>query len=553
MAAALAAAAAAARGMPPPPPPPGGLGFPPPTSDDYAALAAAAAAANAGMPGGWAAAAHHHPQFAAAVAAAAAAHGNLMNVRGGLPLLPQGQHVDKLFAGGAKPLGPGGLPPALGGVMGVPGAGMVPPMVGLQNRTSSVPPPPPIGPGSASTAPGAPGPASDGTVAAPAAAAAGTPALPSTDKYGLLGLLGIIRLTDPDTNALALGTDLTTLGLNLNSPELLYPMFASPFSETLHPLGAALQGPVEPEFHLPSCYLLPFGDASSNTNDLPGGLSVQDLAAKVVHFSDETLFYIFYAMPRDQVQDLAAAELYARHWRYHKDLQLWLTKDTSADAMAVAAATGVKTATYERGLFIFFDVTTFEKRSKEFTLYYDALEERPPGGAVAAAAAMAAAKPAQASAAALGLPGLAANAAALHMLAFNAPANPPPAVPTPASAVPHPGVPAPGIPPALLYQQAQAQVQQQQPPMGAPQPAALAHLATLRAAASQTPLGLQQQLQGPQQHLGGYYGAQQQQQPQQPFSFPLADAATAGRPDQQMLLARLQQQAAAAAAAQQMR
>jgi hypothetical protein len=39
------------------------------------------------------------------------------------------------------------------------------------------------------------------------------------DRFGLLGLLSVIRMTDPDLNTLALGTDLTTLGLNLNSPE----------------------------------------------------------------------------------------------------------------------------------------------------------------------------------------------------------------------------------------------------------------------------------------------------------------------------------------------
>ena len=41
------------------------------------------------------------------------------------------------------------------------------------------------------------------------------------DRFGLLGLLSVIRMTDPDLNTLALGTDLTTLGLNLNSPEYL--------------------------------------------------------------------------------------------------------------------------------------------------------------------------------------------------------------------------------------------------------------------------------------------------------------------------------------------
>src|SRR4051812_4719934 len=44
----------------------------------------------------------------------------------------------------------------------------------------------------------------------------------ATDRFGLLGLLGVIRMTDPDLSMLALGSDLTTLGLNLNAPEYAY-------------------------------------------------------------------------------------------------------------------------------------------------------------------------------------------------------------------------------------------------------------------------------------------------------------------------------------------
>ncbi|KAI4826130.1 hypothetical protein KUCAC02_021777 [Chaenocephalus aceratus] len=51
-----------------------------------------------------------------------------------------------------------------------------------------------------------------------------------TDQFGMIGLLTFIRAaeTDPGMVHLALGSDLTTLGLNLNSPENLYPKFASP-------------------------------------------------------------------------------------------------------------------------------------------------------------------------------------------------------------------------------------------------------------------------------------------------------------------------------------
>jgi hypothetical protein len=50
--------------------------------------------------------------------------------------------------------------------------------------------------------------------------------------YGLLGLLGAIRMTDADRNALALGSDLTMLGLNLGSSEQIYNTFSGPWSES---------------------------------------------------------------------------------------------------------------------------------------------------------------------------------------------------------------------------------------------------------------------------------------------------------------------------------
>jgi CCR4-NOT transcription complex subunit 2 len=50
-------------------------------------------------------------------------------------------------------------------------------------------------------------------------------------SYGLLGLLPVIKMTDGDLNTLALGSDLTTLGLNLNSSKSLYSTFSSPWAD----------------------------------------------------------------------------------------------------------------------------------------------------------------------------------------------------------------------------------------------------------------------------------------------------------------------------------
>lgn len=66
------------------------------------------------------------------------------------------------------------------------------------------------------------------------------------DPFGLLGLLSVIRMNDPDLTSLALGIDLTTLGLNLNSTENLHKTFGSPWSEE------PAKG--DPEFNVPKCY-----------------------------------------------------------------------------------------------------------------------------------------------------------------------------------------------------------------------------------------------------------------------------------------------------------
>jgi CCR4-NOT transcription complex subunit 2 len=123
----------------------------------------------------------------------------------------------------------------------------------------------------------------------------------SPETYGILGLLSVIRSSDRDMGMLALGADLTSLGLDLNSPDPLNASFAHPWGE--RPVTSG-----EPAFNVPACYREPHP------------------ALKTGHFSKfdvQTLFYIFYAMPRDILQAYAAQELHAREWRYHRDHKAW--------------------------------------------------------------------------------------------------------------------------------------------------------------------------------------------------------------------------------------
>ncbi|KAG4304377.1 hypothetical protein PORY_002087 [Pneumocystis oryctolagi] len=175
--------------------------------------------------------------------------------------------------------------------------------------------------------------------------------LTPVEKFSLKGLLSIFRMENPDLNTLALGSDLTTLGLNLNQSDdrPLYMSFFSPWMDVNTTNVWA-----ERKFHLPACY---------NVQLAPPALS------KIRNFSDETLFYIFYGMPRDAMQEAAAQELTNRNWRYHKELKLWLTKEPGVEPIQ-------RTPQYERGQYIFFDYMLWEKLKKEFLLIYDALEDR---------------------------------------------------------------------------------------------------------------------------------------------------------------------------------
>ncbi|XP_043695044.1 probable NOT transcription complex subunit VIP2 isoform X2 [Telopea speciosissima] len=157
------------------------------------------------------------------------------------------------------------------------------------------------------------------------------------DRFGLLGLLSVIKLSDPILTSLALGIDLTTLGLNLNSTDNLHKTFDSPWSDE------PAKG--DPEYNVPECYYAK-----------PPPALHQGYFSK---FQLETLFYIFYSMPKDEAQLYAAKELNNRGWFYHREHRLWFIRVANMEPL-------VKTNTYERGSYICFDPNTWETVHKFF-------------------------------------------------------------------------------------------------------------------------------------------------------------------------------------------
>ncbi|RPD74042.1 hypothetical protein L226DRAFT_571920 [Lentinus tigrinus ALCF2SS1-7] len=168
------------------------------------------------------------------------------------------------------------------------------------------------------------------------------------DRWGLLGLLALIKSADPDQSLLAIGTDLGTMGLDMQNPGSLYSTFITPWADS------SAAHTVEPDFHLPACY---------NVQPPPPGPN------KAAAFSDETLFFMFYSSPRDALQEIAAQELFNRNWRYHKELRLWITKESGTQPSA-------KVPGGEQGRYSYWDPEMWEKAQKEMTVLYSDLEEK---------------------------------------------------------------------------------------------------------------------------------------------------------------------------------
>ena len=115
---------------------------------------------------------------------------------------------------------------------------------------------------------------------------------------------------------------------------------------------------MQPDFTLPQCYTVD---------------NVHKLEEKMPSFSDETLFYMFYSMPRDVMQEVCAIELYvvllqprdhaltksrtSRNWRFHKELKVWLTKDSGFEAPQPISADA------ERGRYIVFNEKGWQRES----------------------------------------------------------------------------------------------------------------------------------------------------------------------------------------------
>ena len=165
----------------------------------------------------------------------------------------------------------------------------------------------------------------------------------NTGFLGLEGSFGILS----GTTSTATATTTTTTNAK------------SPFLPGRRP--SALDSIIPPCYHVPS---------------LPAPIT------KITSFSDETLFYIFYAMPGDRMQELAARELFARAWRFHKPTKTWISMTESRDNNISSAGNNgngqFKAALNEALNFFVFDQTTWIKVKRSLTLQLGDIEEYKP-------------------------------------------------------------------------------------------------------------------------------------------------------------------------------
>ncbi|XP_030373620.1 regulator of gene activity isoform X2 [Scaptodrosophila lebanonensis] len=179
------------------------------------------------------------------------------------------------------------------------------------------------------------------------------PASMVNNQFGMVGLLTFIRAAESDPNlvALSLGTDLTGLGLNLNSQESLHPTFAGPYSE----LPCRAQ---DIEFNVPPEYLINF--------------AIKDKlnAPLLKKLQEDLLFFLFYTNIGDMMQLMAAAELHSREWRYLVEEKIWITRIPGMNQYE-------KNGTKERGTFYYFDAQSWKRLSKVFQIDAEKLDKCP--------------------------------------------------------------------------------------------------------------------------------------------------------------------------------
>uniref|UniRef100_A0A2S2NP58 CCR4-NOT transcription complex subunit 2 n=2 Tax=Schizaphis graminum TaxID=13262 RepID=A0A2S2NP58_SCHGA len=165
-----------------------------------------------------------------------------------------------------------------------------------------------------------------------------------SDQFGIIGFLVSLKAIqdNPGLVTLVYGDDLTTLGMNMSSPENIYPTFAGPFQNS--PLG-----PHNGDFDIPPEYRI--------HHKIMNKLA----PIKLSKYQEDLLFYLFYTFYGDEKQICAANELRKRGWRYHTVSKVWITP-------VPGASTLISDSNIKYGTFYVFDPQLWCKVVRELIL-----------------------------------------------------------------------------------------------------------------------------------------------------------------------------------------
>lgn len=83
-------------------------------------------------------------------------------------------------------------------------------------------------------------------------------------------------------------------------------------------------------------------------------------------FSLLQLFFLFYTAVGDNTQLSAANQLYERGWRFNRSTGYWVARLPNINP-------DVRSGTYEKGVYQYFNPTSWRRETKAMTLYYSEL------------------------------------------------------------------------------------------------------------------------------------------------------------------------------------
>ncbi|CDI97808.1 CCR4 NOT transcription complex subunit 2 [Echinococcus multilocularis] len=172
------------------------------------------------------------------------------------------------------------------------------------------------------------------------------------NQFGMLGLLKLTEIESP-LAAFAPGFDLSKTDFeNWPPPGDMHNIMASPFSNQF------MLPPHDTDWHVPAAYRIRHRIADRLPADPP-----------LAKLTDAILFWIFYNCCREEVQFVAAKELYNRKWRYHKRKKRWLTRVPGSEVM--------RDDTSEQSTYYLWEPLDSAKVLRQMTIQYSDLDHTP--------------------------------------------------------------------------------------------------------------------------------------------------------------------------------